>query len=113
MDFRPGSRCGVDGVEGEHPACDTETKFYQHLKFFQYARELEVRVPRVRLPDGTLSLIKLPWAGELDGLTLFQRGSKRLHKCGRLFRDSSIQHALDRGPSRDCSIPPAPPVRCR
>ena len=113
IDFRPGSRFAVDGVEGEHPARDTETKFYQHLKFFQYARELEVRVPRVRLPDGTLSLIKLPWAGKLDGLTLFQRGSKRLHKCGRLFRGSSIQHAFDRGPGRDYSIPPAPPVRCR
>ena len=50
IDSRPGSRFAVDGVEGEHPSRDTETKVYQHLKFFQYACELEVRVPRMRLP---------------------------------------------------------------
>ncbi len=40
IDFRPGSRFAVDGVEGEHPARDTETKICQHLQFFQYACQL-------------------------------------------------------------------------
>jgi hypothetical protein len=51
IDFRPGSRFAVDDVEGEHPARDTETKVYQHLKFFQYAWDMMRVILKYNSPD--------------------------------------------------------------
>ena len=49
---------------------DTVTKQYRHLNFFQYECSLEVRVPRVKLPDGSVRQVSPPWAGKLSGFTL-------------------------------------------
>lgn len=46
------------------------TKRYRHLNFFQHECYLEVRVPRVRLPDGGIRLVEPDWAGRLSGFTL-------------------------------------------
>jgi transposase len=70
VDFVAGSRFGVPGVEGSHPAHDTVTKRYRHLNFFQHECYLEVRVPRVRLPDGGIRQVEPDWAGRLAGFTL-------------------------------------------
>lgn len=70
IDFHPGSRFAVAGEDGEHPAHDTVNKRYRHLNFFQHECELEVRVPRVKLPDGSVRLVSPPWAGKLSGFTL-------------------------------------------
>ena len=70
VDFVAGSRFPVVGVEGVHPAHDTVTKRYRHLNFFQHECYLEVRMPRVRLPDGSIRLIEPDWAGKLAGFTL-------------------------------------------
>jgi transposase len=70
VDFRAGSRFGVAGVEGHHPVHDTVSKRYRHLNFFQHECYLEVRVPRVRLPDGGVRQVDPPWAGKLSGFTL-------------------------------------------
>jgi len=70
VDFRPGSRFGYPGTAGEHPVHDTQSKRYRHLNFFQHECFLEVRVPRVKLPDGAVRLIEPPWAGKLSGFTL-------------------------------------------
>lgn len=70
VDFVAGSRFGVPGVEGAHPAHDTVTKRYRHLNFFQHECHLEVRVPRVRLPDGGVRQVEPNWAGRLAGFTL-------------------------------------------
>lgn len=70
IDFSAGSRFGVDGATGEHPVHDTVTKTYRHLNFFQYECVLEVRTPRVKLPDRTVHLVKPPFAGHLSGFTL-------------------------------------------
>jgi transposase len=70
VDFIAGSRFAVPGVEGAHPAHDTITKRYRHLNFFQHECYLEVRMPRVRLPDGGIRLIEPDWAGKLAGFTL-------------------------------------------
>jgi transposase len=70
VDFIAGSRFGVPGVEGVHPAHDTVTKRYRHLNFFQHECHLEVRVPRVRLPDGGIRQVEPDWAGRLAGFTL-------------------------------------------
>jgi transposase len=70
IDFVAGSRFAVPGVEGAHPAHDTVTKRYRHLNFFQHECHLEVRVPRVRLPDGGIRQVEPDWAGRLAGFTL-------------------------------------------
>lgn len=70
VDFAPGSRFAVSDVAGEHPVHDTVSKRYRHLNFFQHDCFLEVRVPRVRLPDGAVRQAEPPWAGKLSGFTL-------------------------------------------
>jgi len=70
VDFVAGSRFAVPGVEGAYPAHDTVTKRYRHLNFFQHECHLEVRVPRVRLPDGGIRQVEPNWAGRLAGFTL-------------------------------------------
>src|SRR6202161_4898669 len=64
VDFVAGSRFASPGVPGEHPVHDTVIKRLRHLNFFQFDCYLEVRVPRVRLPDGTVRLVEPDWRGE-------------------------------------------------
>jgi len=70
IDFVAGSRFEHPDVPGEHPVHDTQTKRYRHLNFFQHECYLEVRAPRIRLPDGHVVLMEPPWAGKLAGFTL-------------------------------------------
>lgn len=70
VDFEVGSRFAVPGATGEHAVHDTVTKTYRHLNFFQHECELEVRVPRVKLPDGSVRQVSPGWAGKLSGFTL-------------------------------------------
>lgn len=70
VDFTAGTRFAVPAVAGEHPVHDTVSKRYRHLNFFQHECFLEVRVPRVKLPDGAVRQIEPPWAGKLSGFTL-------------------------------------------
>jgi transposase len=70
IDFEVGTRFAVPEEAGEHPVHDTVSKHYRHLNFFQYVCELEVRVPRVKLPDGSVRQVQAPWAGKLAGFTL-------------------------------------------
>lgn len=70
IDFVAGSRFAYPGVEGAHPVHDTQIKRYRHLNFFQHECHLEVRVPRIRLPDGRVALVEPDWAGKLSGFTL-------------------------------------------
>lgn len=70
IDYAAASRFEVEGVAGAHPVHDTVTKTYRHLNFFQHECVLEVRTPRVRLPDGSVRLVKPSFAGKLSGFTL-------------------------------------------
>ena len=70
VDFATGSRFPVPDADGEHPVHDTVSKRYRHLNFFQHECFLEVRMSRVRLPDGAVRQIEPPWAGKLSGFTL-------------------------------------------
>ncbi len=70
IDFVAGSRFSHPEVPGAHPAHDTVTKRYRHLNFFQHDCYLEVRTPRVKLPDGRVALVEPDWAGKLSGFTL-------------------------------------------
>ena len=70
IDFQRGSRFAVGTVDGLHPVHDTVSKEYRHLNFFQHECVLPVRTPRVRLPDGSVRLVEIPFAGRLSGFTL-------------------------------------------
>jgi len=70
IDFEPGTRFAAEGASGEHPVHDTVTKTYRHLNFFQHECHLLARTPRVKLPDGSVELVKPPFAGRLSGFTL-------------------------------------------
>ena len=70
VDFKPGSRFAISGHEGVHPVHDTVTKTYRHLNFFQHECHLQVRTPRVMLPNGSVRLVEPDFAGRLSGFTL-------------------------------------------
>src|SRR5471032_2720743 len=70
VDFVAGTRFPADGQAGLHPVHDTQIKRLRHLNFFQHECFLEVRVPRVRLPDGSVRLVEPGWVGQLSGFTL-------------------------------------------
>jgi transposase len=70
VDFTEGSRFAHPDAPGEHPVHDTRTKRLRHLNFFQHECYLEIRLPRVRLPDGSVRLVEPDWTGRLDGFTL-------------------------------------------
>ena len=70
IDFVAGSRFAAPGVEGVHRVHDTQTKRLRHLNFFQHECYLDVRTPRVKLPDGRVVQIEPDWFGKLSGFTL-------------------------------------------
>ena len=70
IDFKPGTRFTISGHEGAHPVHDTVTKTYRHLNFFQHECHLQVRTPRVKLPDGRVILVEPEFTGRLSGFTL-------------------------------------------
>ena len=70
VDFKPGTRFTVSGHEGLHPVHDTVVKTYRHLNFFQHECHLQVRTPRVKLPNGSVRLVEPDFAGRLSGFTL-------------------------------------------
>jgi transposase len=70
IDFVAGSRFAAPGIEGRHRVHDTQTKRLRHLNFFQHECYLEVRTPRVKLPDGRVAQIEPDWFGKLSGFTL-------------------------------------------
>jgi transposase len=70
VDFPRGTRFAHPKSPGEHPVHDTQIKQLRHLNFFQHECYLEVRVPRVQLPDGRVALVEPDWVGKLSGFTL-------------------------------------------
>jgi transposase len=70
VDFVAGTRFPAGGATGVHPVHDTQVKRLRHLNFFQHECVLEVRTPRVKLPDGKVVLVEPGWFGKLAGFTL-------------------------------------------
>ena len=70
VDFAPGTRFAHPKASGQHKVHDTQIKRLRHLNFFQHECHLEVRVPRVRLPDGKVATVEPDWLGQLAGFTL-------------------------------------------
>jgi transposase len=70
VDFTAGSRFPHPDADGLHPVYDTVSKRLRHVNFFQHECYLEVRVPRVELPDGSVRHADPEWMGKLPGFTL-------------------------------------------
>jgi transposase len=70
IDFVAGTRFSTTGLDGVHPVHDTVTKRLRHLNFFQHECFLEVRTPRLKLPDGKVVQYEPDWFGKLAGFTL-------------------------------------------
>lgn len=65
--FNRSSRFRTPDIGGNHPAHHTVTKRYRHLNFFQHECILDVRMPRVKVPDVSVRLVQPEWAGKLSG----------------------------------------------
>jgi transposase len=68
VDFSRGARFSHSKALGI-PVHDTQIKQLRHLNFFQHERYLQVRIPRVRLPDGKVAVVEPDWVGKLSGFT--------------------------------------------
>lgn len=75
IDFKQGSEFEYYDRDEEKEiaglkAYDTKNKSWRHLNFFEHECYLHARVPRVKLPNGKVKLIKTPWEGLSSGFTL-------------------------------------------
>lgn len=74
IDFRRGSTFFYENkakeIKGNFKAYDTTNKKWRHLNFFQYECYIHARVPRIKLDNNSVKLIKTPWEGESNGFTL-------------------------------------------
>ena len=76
IDFKKGSTFDYVDLKNNNEtipnlkAYDTKNKTWRHLNFFEHECYLHARVPRVKLPNGKVKLIKTPWEGLSNGFTL-------------------------------------------
>jgi len=74
IDFKKGSKFFYQSSEsdngGNFKVHDTKQKKWRHLNFFQHECFLQARVPRIKLPNGKVRLIRTPWEGKTKGFTL-------------------------------------------
>lgn len=69
IDFCRGARFVND--KGESVSVyDTEEKEWRHLNFFEHKCYLHCRVPRIRMSDGKVRMVEVPWARPGSGFTL-------------------------------------------
>jgi len=83
IDFKRGSvfTYNKDGYNESCKAFDTKDKRWRHLNFFEHECYLNARVPRVKLKDGKVRLVPMPWEGMSNGFTmLFEALSMQLCK---------------------------------
>ncbi len=72
IDFKRGSVFAYN-KNGKNESCkafDTKEKRWRHLNFFEHECYLNVRVPRVKLSDGKVKLLPMPWEGQNSGFTM-------------------------------------------
>lgn len=56
--------------ENKYPVYDHQKRTWTHLNFFEHKCELHARVPRIKLPDGKVKLVSVPWANPGSSFTL-------------------------------------------
>jgi len=89
VDFKKGSKFPHRDAEGLHSVYDTEKKTLRHLNFFQHDCYLEVRVPRIELPNGSVRIVEPDWFGKLNGFTLLFEALVLTFAKAMTFKDVS------------------------
>jgi transposase len=72
INFEKGYKFTIDNHTGT--AYNTEDRVWQHLDFFQHKCFIHARVPRIKLPDGKVRQVSVPWARVGSGFTLLFEG---------------------------------------
>lgn len=54
----------------DYPVYDHQLRTWTHLKFFEHKCQIHARVPRVKLPDGKVKLVSVPWADSGSSFTI-------------------------------------------
>ena len=72
INFKRGSKFDYmqGGKSQSCKAFDTKIKKWRHLNFFEHECYLHVRVARIKLEDGKVRQISMPWEGKSKGFTL-------------------------------------------
>ncbi len=72
LEFERGARFALAeaGHQLQLPVHDTVERRWRHLNFFQFRCELVAKVPRVKLPDGRVVTVEVPWARPQSRFTL-------------------------------------------
>lgn len=68
VDHEAGCSFAYEG--NDYPVYDHRKRTWQHLNFFQHRCHLHTDVPRVKLADGKVKQISVPWAAEGSAFTL-------------------------------------------
>jgi len=72
----------VGSDEGAYTSYDTRLRRWRHLNFFQYKCYIICRVPRIKLNDGGIEQVQVPWSRPGTGFTLlFEAFALQLIKC--------------------------------
>jgi len=101
LDFKGGSTFSyIDPKSKEEfaglKAYDTKEKRWRHLNFFEHVCYLHARVPRVKLPNGKVRLVRTPWEGLSNGFTLlFEALLMQLCRSMPVRRVASIAQVND------------------
>ena len=74
IDFTEGTKFQYGDSGDCYPVHDTRERTWRHLNFFQYRCYITARVPRVKLPDGKVKTVDVPWGRDGSGFTLMMEG---------------------------------------
>lgn len=87
-----------ENIKGSYKAYDTKEKSWRHLNFFEHECYLHGRVPRVKIDENTVRLIRPPWSGVSNGFTLLfealvlQLASHMpVHRVGKIIKESDAK----------------------
>ncbi len=100
LDFRRGSSFHYEDLEqeisGDFKAYDTVDKEWRHLNFFEHECYLHARVPRVKVGEKSVRVIKTPWEGKSNGFTLlFEALVLQLLSNMTVFKVSKLVNVSD------------------
>ena len=83
IDFKPRWKFNDPGSNSSCPVNDTVERTWRHVNFFQHDCYVHARVARIRLPDGSVRQVGVPWGMKGSSFTLlFEAMSMLLVKEG-------------------------------
>lgn len=70
VNYAEGSKFQYPGEAEAASVYDTHEKTWRHMNFFQYRCYITARVPRVKLSNGKIKTVEVPWGRIGSGFTL-------------------------------------------